>query len=88
MILLLRQQLRHEHNPISSGVSGPPRISFTWRHWSHWTGPYKNRTPTGELIELFGAAFVNLNTDSKIQTVEIYYDPGAMIRRLMGTSKL
>ena len=36
--------------------SGPPKVAFSWRHWAHWTGPYKGRAPTGELLEMYGMA--------------------------------
>ena len=34
-------------------LSGPPTVSFTWRHWVDWTGPYMDKEPTGEQMELF-----------------------------------
>lgn len=34
--------------------SGPPLISYKFRHWGFFEGPYKGLAPTGELVEFSG----------------------------------
>merc|ERR1711908_206519 len=41
--------------------SGPPVVAFTWRHWGHFTGSYKNNQGKGELLELFGFGTAEVN---------------------------
>lgn len=64
-------------------ASGPPKVAFTWRHWTHWTGPYKGNAPTGELIEIFGMCLAVVNEDLKITDLQIYFDPNPTIAKLM-----
>lgn len=68
-------------------TSGPPLVSFTWRHWGTWEGKYKDVEPTGEQFEMFGSCVVQLNDKMKIQTVEVYYDPNPMMAKLTGFKK-
>lgn len=47
--------------------SGPPVIAYKFRHWGYMEGSFKEHTPTGELIEMFGIAiFEVLYTQSCI----------------------
>ena len=68
-------------------MTGPPLVSFTWRHWGTWEGKYKDLEPTGEQFEMFGSCVVQLNDNMKIQTVEVYYDPNPMMAKLTGFEK-
>lgn len=65
-------------------LSGPPTVSFTWRHWANWTGPYKDKQPTGELMEMFGVAIVKVNDDLKVLNLDIYYDPHPFMAKFYG----
>lgn len=64
--------------------SGPPKLSFTWRHWSHFTGAYGDRRPTGELMEIFGSCFVTVDDKNRILRLEILYDPNPVMMALAG----
>jgi hypothetical protein len=37
-------------------------------------------------MELFGATFVTVNADNKIQKIEVYSDPSPMIQALTGAT--
>ena len=63
---------------------GPPRVAFSWRHWAKWTGPYKERQPTGELLELFGVAIVEVDDKLKIKSIDVHYDPNQILMPLEG----
>lgn len=62
--------------------SGPPRVAFTWRHWAHWTGPYKGKAPTGELLEMFGMAIAEVDENLKLKSVECHFDPNQILMKL------
>lgn len=62
--------------------SGPPKVSFTWRHWTNWTGPYKNIQPTGERIEMIGSCIATVTKDLKIQEIQVFYDPNMVLAKL------
>lgn len=63
---------------------GPPRVAFSWRHWAHWTGPYKGRAPTGELLELLGMAVAEVDENLKIKSIDVHYDPNQLLVKLEG----
>lgn len=67
--------------------SGPPKVSFTWRHWGKWEGKYKDSDPTGEDLELTGSCVAVVNGDLKIVSIEVFYDPNPMIAKLMKVKK-
>lgn len=41
--------------------SGPPLISYKFRHWGLFEGPYKGLAPTGELVEFSGLGTLKVN---------------------------
>ena len=63
---------------------GPPRVAFSWRHWAHWTGPYKGKDPTGELLEMFGMAVAEVDENLKIKSIDVHYDPNQILIKLEG----
>ncbi|WAQ99185.1 PRPX-like protein, partial [Mya arenaria] len=50
--------------------SGPPKVSFTWRHWGKWEEPYKDTPPT------------EVNDKNQIISVEVFFDPNTMLMKL------
>eukprot|EP01025_Chloroclados_australasicus_P019431 TRINITY_DN2059_c0_g1_i1.p1 TRINITY_DN2059_c0_g1~~TRINITY_DN2059_c0_g1_i1.p1 ORF type:complete len:310 (+),score=33.43 TRINITY_DN2059_c0_g1_i1:106-1035(+) len=64
--------------------SGPPRVTFSWRHWAEFEGSYKENHGKGEVVELFGFAVVDVNTDLKITNLEVYYNPVEFLQVLEG----
>ena len=59
-------------------LSGPPKVTFTWRHWTKWTGPYKDQQPTGEEIKLQGVTITTVTEDLKIKSLEFFMDSNPM----------
>jgi hypothetical protein len=39
---------------VLSVYSGPPVISFKFRHWGFFEGPFKGHAPTEEKVEFYG----------------------------------
>ncbi|WP_131770464.1 ester cyclase [Candidatus Protofrankia californiensis] len=68
--------------------SPPPVITFKWRHWGTFSGPYKGLPPTGEHIEIFGVTVVRCTDDLKLVEVENFYDNTAFLGRLAGNYPL
>lgn len=64
--------------------SGPPAITFTWRHWGRFDGPYRGQEPTGELIEMFGMTLARVSAELKLEEVEHFYDQTQMLATLAG----
>ncbi|XP_032219181.2 pathogen-related protein [Nematostella vectensis] len=64
--------------------SDPPRMAFTWRHWARWTGPYRDHPPSGELLQMFGSAVVEVDGNLKIKSINLYYDPNQILAKLEG----
>ncbi|CAL9135057.1 unnamed protein product, partial [Musa textilis] len=63
--------------------SGPPAITFKYRHWGYMEGPYKGHAPTGELVEFTGVAVLKVDEQLRAEEVEIYYDPGELFAGLL-----
>lgn len=40
--------------------SGPPVVTFRFRHWSYMEGPFKGHAPTGELVQFFGVGIFHV----------------------------
>jgi len=64
--------------------SGPPKISFSWRHWAVFSGEYEGNKGDGETINMTGFGVVSLNEDKKAKKIEIYYDPDGFMNVLRG----
>jgi len=75
---------------VISVLSGPPTVVFSWRHWAKFSGVYKcpasgvENQGTGELIELFGIARVEVDKDLKVCSIEIFYKPDEFLEVLKG----
>ena len=80
------------HGALSEGffwevldvLSGPPNVSFRWRHWGKFTGEYKGFAPTGETIEMFGMTVAKVADDLRLLEVSHYYDPNQLLGKLTG----
>ncbi|KAL0910527.1 hypothetical protein M5K25_021518 [Dendrobium thyrsiflorum] len=68
--------------------SGPPEITFKFRHWGYMEGPYKGHGPTGEVVEFIGMAIIKVDENLKAEQVEIFYDPGDLFGGLLKGPKL
>mmetsp|Transcript_80737 Transcript_80737/g.127536 ORF Transcript_80737/g.127536 Transcript_80737/m.127536 type:complete len:301 (+) Transcript_80737:43-945(+) len=66
--------------------SPPPRVSFSWRHWGHFTGSYEGKEGDGRLIEMYGFGVAVVNDKLQLIDVDIYYKPEPFIQALRGTA--
>lgn len=64
--------------------SGPPKITFTWRHWAVFSGKFEGHQGNGETINMTGFGVVTVNGDTKAKRIEIYFDPDRFIEVLRG----
>lgn len=69
--------------------SGPPVISFSWRHWGHYEGEFVGsdgvHLPSGQKLELFGHTIATVDDQHKITKLEFFFDGGDIIRPLVAT---
>ncbi|KAM7514714.1 hypothetical protein LguiA_004297 [Lonicera macranthoides] len=63
--------------------SGPPVITYKFRHWGFKEGPFKGHAPTEEMVELYGMSVFELDENSKIVKVEFFFDRGELLGGLM-----
>ncbi|TFI54923.1 SnoaL-like polyketide cyclase [Mastigocladus laminosus UU774] len=63
-------------------LSGPPNVTFKWRHWGTFSGSYKDYVPTGETIEIIGVSIARVTEDLKIESLEHYFDNTAFLQKL------
>jgi hypothetical protein len=78
------------HNAFPNGflwelievLAGPPNVTFKWRHWGTFSGPYKEHAPTGETVEIVGVSVARVNDDLKILSIEHFFDSGSFLNKL------
>jgi len=63
-------------------LSGPPNVTFKWRHWGTFTGTHKEYVPTGKTIEIMGMGIARATEDLKIESLEHYFDNNAFLQKL------
>jgi hypothetical protein len=68
--------------------SGPPTVTFKWRHWGHFQGAYKDYAPTGETVEIIGLSIAHVTDDLKIISMEHYFDNTMFLEKLTGGGKV
>ncbi|MBD2345833.1 ester cyclase [Anabaena subtropica] len=67
--------------------SGPPTVTFKWRHWGHFQGAYKDYAPTGETVEIIGLSVAHVTDDLKIVSLEHYFDNTLFLDKLTAGGK-
>lgn len=67
--------------------SGPPRVTFSWRHWAVFSGEFEGNQGTGETINMTGFGIAELNDDLKAKSINIYFDPDSFIDVLRGNAQ-
>lgn len=67
--------------------AGPPVIVYKFRHWGFMEGHFKGHAPTGEKAEFQGIAIFELDENSKIVKVELFYDRGELLGGLVKGEK-
>ncbi|TAE55014.1 MAG: SnoaL-like polyketide cyclase [Nostocales cyanobacterium] len=68
--------------------SGPPVVTFKWRHWGHFRGQYKDFAPTGETVEIVGITVAHVTDDLKILSLEHYFDNNLFLEKLTAGGKV
>ncbi|KAI3753666.1 hypothetical protein L2E82_25726 [Cichorium intybus] len=68
---------------VISVHSGPPVISYKFRHWGYFEGPFKGHAPTGEMVDFYGMGILKVDESLKAEDVEVYYDPADLISKLL-----
>lgn len=68
--------------------SGPPTVTFKWRHWGHFQGQYKDFAPTGETVEIIGISVAHVTDDLKIISLEHYFDNNLFLGKLTAGGKM
>jgi predicted ester cyclase len=63
-------------------LAGPPNVTFKWRHWGTFSGPYKGHAPTGERVEITGMSIARVTDDLKIVSLEHFFDQSAFLGKL------
>jgi len=63
-------------------LAGPPNVTFKWRHWGTFSGPYKEHAPTGERVEISGMSIARVTDDLKIVSLEHFFDQSAFLNKL------
>ncbi|CAG8507790.1 6849_t:CDS:2 [Ambispora leptoticha] len=72
--------------------SGPPRVSFKWRHWGTMSGklrcPMRNGSeliaePTNEIVELFGVTVATINEKFQILQLETFFNPNDLFSQMV-----
>lgn len=75
--------------------SGPPVVTYKWRHWGRMTGTLRCHTgphstieapATGQTIQLHGMGIAHVTDEFKITKLEIYYDPNEIMAQMVGSS--
>ena len=64
--------------------SGPPKVTFSWRHWATFNGSYRGHKGQGQTVEMYGYCVVSVNDKLKIQDIEVYYKPEEFLEVLEG----
>jgi hypothetical protein len=67
--------------------SGPPNVTFKWRHWGHFQGAYQDYAPTGETVEIIGMSIAHVTDDLKIVSLEHYFDNTLFLGKLTSGGK-
>ncbi len=67
--------------------SAPPNVTFKWRHWGTFSGPYKDHAPTGETVEIVGMSVAQVTDDLKIIRVEHFFDNSLFLKALTAAKK-
>ncbi|PQE24080.1 pathogen-related protein [Rutstroemia sp. NJR-2017a BVV2] len=71
--------------------SGPPVVSFKWRHWGVMKNDYVGVNDKNEkvhipahngTIDIQGVAIAHVDAAVRMQAVEIFYDPAEMFRQI------
>lgn len=68
--------------------SGPPTVTFKWRHFGRFTGKYvdangREYSGTQEMLNLYGVTVAIVDDNLLVKELKTYYNPDDMITPLM-----
>ncbi|XP_009801126.1 pathogen-related protein isoform X2 [Nicotiana sylvestris] len=63
--------------------TGPPVVTFKFRHWGFFEGPFKGHAPTGDMVQFYGVGLMKVDESLRAEDVEIYYDPAELFSGLL-----
>lgn len=63
--------------------TGPPVVTYKFRHWGFFEGPFKGHAPTGEMVQFYGVGIMKVDESLRAEDVEIYYDPAELFAGLL-----
>jgi hypothetical protein len=72
--------------------SGPPTVTFTWRHFGRMTdyfscpglsGLVYKVDPTNKMMKIFGMCKATINDKYQIQDLQVFYDPNQLFTQLI-----
>ncbi len=69
-------------------LSGPPNVTFKWRHWGTFSGPYKEHAPTGKTVEVVGISIARVTEDLKLVSLEHFFDNSLFMENLATGEKV
>lgn len=64
--------------------SGPPRITFSWRHWASFDGSFRGREGDNKTYEIYGFGMLGVTSELKVKEIEIFYKPDDFMKALHG----
>ena len=72
--------------------SGPPNVSFTWRHWGKHVGDYTSTDgevfkATGKKVEFQGHCLARVNSELVIEEVQLFWDKLGFMNQLTSQAK-
>jgi len=68
-------------------MSGPPTVSFKWRHFGKFSGTYTDKKGNkyqgdGSMINVIGMCIAKVNDQLLIESLDIYYNPDDLLKPL------
>ncbi|KAK4709931.1 hypothetical protein R3W88_004444 [Solanum pinnatisectum] len=63
--------------------TGPPVVTYKFRHWGFFEGPFKGHAPTGEIVQFYGIGIMKVDKYLRIEELELYYDPAELFGGLL-----
>ncbi|KAH0707158.1 hypothetical protein KY289_012234 [Solanum tuberosum] len=63
--------------------SGPPVVTYKFRHWGFFEGPFKGHAPTGQMVQFYGLGILKVDESLRAEDVEVYYDPTELFGELL-----
>ncbi|KAG0163483.1 hypothetical protein DFQ28_011612 [Apophysomyces sp. BC1034] len=93
---LFKRALRTFSFEVLEVLSGPPVVTFKWRHWGLMVGDLSVKLPGGEKLEgkatnetisTYGITVARINDKYEIEELETFYDPNDLIRQMAKNKK-